>query len=84
MSAWDFDHDEELRDEQYERSKREHPALFNGPPRVTVHCPVCGRGMASAFYLELPHWRETGLAVCSSCREHERRISHVEELRRTV
>ena len=71
MNSGDFDspfHDSEV--EALEESIRLHPAQGFKVPMWTVRCPGCQRGVRQAM-LEIPHWREGGKPVCSSCRRRD-------------
>jgi len=70
-------------DMELDEAMARHPAGSARPyAQYTSHCPVCGRGMRSASYLELLPGSENGLKVCSTCRFWSQRLNHSEELRR--
>ena len=69
-------------DVEYEQARHAHPSRWGGPPRYTVHCPACGRGLNSAEFLVPPLNNPDGPKTCESCRRWYDRLNHMEELRR--
>jgi hypothetical protein len=68
-------------DEAYLRSRREHPAIWDGIHRFTSHCPNCGRGMRSASHLQVVPTEPDGLRMCASCRRWHLKLNRTEPKR---
>jgi hypothetical protein len=55
-------------DEEMLRSRRDHPAIWNGPPRYTHACQGCTRRMRSKTFLATPSFDPEGEArYCFRC-----------------
>lgn len=65
-------------DIEYRRSWLEHPANWNGVPRFTSRCSVCGRGMRLHPVADKPD----GLKVCGVCRRWHVKLNRTETLRK--